>query len=1259
MSSSSSQSPKLILEALRILTTPERQSHSDSSFDGESQFDHLLRTKLQSINRSLQSDTFSNLPCLSAIQTQTTLLDTDKSDVRWKYTSVCLHLLLLLQKHLIQASRVFQEEMKKNPPSMKTPHQVPPLSPDVLSIEQEKTVLTTLQFTVCLGICPHVDKGVGIPVERRSGFGKLLSGSMLKEVSREQRYARLGLCGRIFSACLNVPSLSALILSRHLCDYLAVLLQLNHSPRMDGGQKSNVNPDLRSKNQSIEGNRMDNIISYPPNRTKGEVGDSVDSNTGINPQVGNPHDPHLFLGHTASGTGGAAELNDTKSSDSSDQSHTVAGSCQKTVHQEDEYLSMLLGELSVVETDQEFAEAALQKLMTRVSPAMLVRDLMMLQGAAKPRTGAKSKDKGKQLPVSPPWLRQVCGRLMTDILMRPKGLLHVLQGMLPPGPAPSGASVADSVDWQRSQAIALVIAHCPMQTASVEEYYKHISPQIRGLLHHSDPKVTQRFLRVIVTLIKEMTSQHPSLGQQHVLDPLVSPLQQCLDSHGTSLTSKIQVVACDKTLTRCIEDIYKVYVVSTETRDCLWPLLRRYMAVLFQLYCSSREGVSHLRSSCEDILITFLKQTEPDISLDFLWLLATGVHGSRVKDISQCPSQLVFQAGDSGGLCAVLVRSDDSCEEDGICVETRVRCLVELVKHLQDSSVTGDFFIKLLKELTMMVSSQAGDGESVSVTSLEPEKELLMLELQDAQEVELFNRRLIVLNLLASLCEELGPSCLRKTQHILAFVRATLERGVEVCRATTEELTGLFESETLSMAMGLLTAVMGGAVQVDEADRQTMQELLPLLDGIRQEHASDEVREMADDIRIAIATRGAVWSELIKSKGDLKKPTSQAKDKRRAKEKVTDSKTKKLLIEVLSETSNESSQEVNTCQSEMVKNDEAIHKPSLDLQTGYKGLAVPKVRTNPPCPESSGHQPVTSFAEEGSSPFPGGSEGSVQPCGKEDSLHTGAEGDMPHPSGELEQAFKELCDPEIPVRGHGLLRLTHLIQNKDPSVLSRLETLVKIFEENLQHQDSYLYLASVNGLAALTDRFPDVVVPRLAQEFAETGPQKTAELRMKIGESLVKAARNLGDMIPKYRELLLAAVLSGARSNDAMVRASSLSNLAEMCKLLRFSLGNVLHEVFECCSSIVKTDPDPEARKAAILTITQLLQGLGADAPKFLGSVLRDLYRLLKLVHISDEDDMVRTHTLLALNELDIIMRGALFPQQKLEKKITILHPDG
>jgi hypothetical protein len=50
-------------------------------------------------------------------------------------------------------------------------------------------------------------------------------------------------------------------------------------------------------------------------------------------------------------------------------------------------------------------------------------------------------------------------------------------------------------------------------------------------------------------------------------------------------------------------------------------------------------------------------------------------------------------------------------------------------------------------------------------------------------------------------------------------------------------------------------------------------------------------------------------------------------------------------------------------------------------------------------------------------------------------------------------------------------------------------------------------------------------------------------------------------MTPKYRDVLLSALLTGARDKDPLVRASSLSNLGEVCKTLKFSLGNVISEV--------------------------------------------------------------------------------------------------
>jgi hypothetical protein len=59
----------------------------------------------------------------------------------------------------------------------------------------------------------------------------------------------------------------------------------------------------------------------------------------------------------------------------------------------------------------------------------------------------------------------------------------------------------------------------------------------------------------------------------------------------------------------------------------------------------------------------------------------------------------------------------------------------------------------------------------------------------------------------------------------------------------------------------------------------------------------------------------------------------------------------------------------------------------------------------------------------------------------------------------------------------------------------------------------------------------------------------------------VKAVRECGDLIPRYSQHLMSSLLSGVRDTDEFVRASSLSNIGEVCKLLRFSVGPIIQEV--------------------------------------------------------------------------------------------------
>ncbi|XP_076245856.1 transport and golgi organization 6 [Calliopsis andreniformis] len=264
------------------------------------------------------------------------------------------------------------------------------------------------------------------------------------------------------------------------------------------------------------------------------------------------------------------------------------------------------------------------------------------------------------------------------------------------------------------------------------------------------------------------------------------------------------------------------------------------------------------------------------------------------------------------------------------------------------------------------------------------------------------------------------------------------------------------------------------------------------------------------------------------------------------------------------------------------------------------------------------------------------------------------------PSNKFEEALRDLADPLLPVRAHGLIILTKLIENKDPCATARKGVILQLFKENLKHDDSFIYLAAINGLCALATSFPQIIIETLVQEYINM-PQRistgeiTVETRTKLGEILVKVTRALGEMASAYKNILINGFLCATRDSDSLVRASSLSCLGELCKVLGFRLGNVVIEVIYCISCIIKTDKAPECRRAAVMVSTLLLRGLGKDTLTSLGKDLVELYRGLKYLRDNDEDPVLRLHAQLSLEELDHIVRDFLFSPPTLEKKIFLL----
>lgn len=80
-----------------------------------------------------------------------------------------------------------------------------------------------------------------------------------------------------------------------------------------------------------------------------------------------------------------------------------------------------------------------------------------------------------------------------------------------------------------------------------------------------------------------------------------------------------------------------------------------------------------------------------------------------------------------------------------------------------------------------------------------------------------------------------------------------------------------------------------------------------------------------------------------------------------------------------------------------------------------------------------------------------------------------------------------------------------------------------------------------------------------------------------------------------YKNRLLNTFLAGVRDDDHLVRASSLSNLADVCRLLHYNLGSIVAEIVNCADYVLRYDPAVEPRRAAVLLLQMIIQGADSD----------------------------------------------------------------
>uniref|UniRef100_A0AAA9TVL2 Transport and golgi organization 6 homolog n=1 Tax=Bos taurus TaxID=9913 RepID=A0AAA9TVL2_BOVIN len=703
-------------------------------------------------------------------------------------------------------------------------------------------------------------------------------------------------------------------------------------------------------------------------------------------------------------------------------------------------------------------------------------------------------------------------------------------------------------------------------------------PQILDLFHFQDKLAARQFQRVATTTFITMSREQPQLAAKYLLQPMLAPLHRCLNTAEILESDMVPgtILVTEEQLGRCIEDIYKVYVVGNEPLSVLVDSLLPVLGVLFSLYCFTKQSVSHLRSLCQEILLWILGRLERKKAIASL----KGFAGLD-KSVPALHSLCHFRAATQGGIMITI--KEAFCDEDEALYQkvSSEQCRVEhlggLLSHCQECGLAGDFFIFCLKELTHVAVEDETELKMKSFSN----KSLLELEQHQTLLVEGQERKLLVLQLVALLCERMSEQIFTNITQVVDFVAATLQRA---CASLAHQAESTVESQTLSMSMGLVAVMLGGAVQLKSSDFAVLKQLLPLLEKVSSTYPDPVIQELAADLRITISTHGAFSTEAVSvaAQSTLNKKDPEGKR------------------EEQQQTSYERYSDVS--------------HGHLEPQQSH--VASHEVRE----PSTTAKQKSESVTTE-----------------------------------ELQEALLSAYDPQIPTRAAALRTLSRWIEQREAKVLNMQEKLLKIFLENLEHEDTFVYLSAIQGVALLSDVYPEKILPGLLAQYDSSKDRHTPETRMKVGEILMRIVRALGDMVSKYREPLIHTFLRGARDPDSAHRASSLSNLGELCQRLDFMLGSVVHEVTACLIAVVKTDHEVQVRRAAIHVIVLLLRGLSQKATEVLRDVLKDLYHLLKHVVCLEPDDVARLHAQLALEELDGIMRNFLFPPQKLEKKITVL----
>lgn len=240
---------------------------------------------------------------------------------------------------------------------------------------------------------------------------------------------------------------------------------------------------------------------------------------------------------------------------------------------------------------------------------------------------------------------------------------------------------------------------------------------------------------------------------------------------------------------------------------------------------------------------------------------------------------------------------------------------------------------------------------------------------------------------------------------------------------------------------------------------------------------------------------------------------------------------------------------------------------------------------------------------------------------------------------EFQNIMKDLNDKLVPVRVHALVKLKQMIMTNDSDITRKIPQIFRVVESSLAEDEPYVFLACINLLAEMSVRNTDEILPKLTGSYLKS--ELGVQVRINIGEVLVRLARQMNQSTPYYAQHILGALFSGCKDSEELLRMSSLTNIGEICRHLGDSLGKYIIEILAIVELVIDNDTIP-VKCAGVDLLRTTLMGVDRFTVESIQKELKSMYDLLKKLRHRTLDDKLCLQLDLALDEIDRLAREML-----------------